>query len=159
MRVARKQGRNSRNVLIVGTGPRARQVLGMIRRHREWGLRTIGFLDERGEPFDGRTAPEDVHALSDLPALLREHVVDEVIVACPRSMLGSLGTVMGVCSTAGVPLTLLSDVFGDYVPPPRVTNLGSLPSLRFASVHHGRSQLLVKRFIDVVAGSREHHYK
>lgn len=152
VRIARRQGRNSRNVLIVGTGPRARQTLSMMERHREWGLRVIGFLDESGEPFDERTPPSDVHKLSDLPFLLREHVVDEVIVACPRSMLSSIGSVVAVCATAGVPLTLLSDVFGDYVPPPRITNFGSLPSLRFAPVHHGRSQLLVKRAIDV-AGS------
>jgi exopolysaccharide biosynthesis polyprenyl glycosylphosphotransferase len=153
VRVARRHGRNSRNVLIVGTGPRARQVLNVMERHREWGLRVIGFLDESGEPWDERTPPERVHKLSDLPFLLREEVVDEVIVACPRSMLSSIGSVVGVSAAAGVPLTLLADVFGDYVPPPRITSFGSMPSLRFAPVHHGRSQLLIKRGMDIVGAS------
>ena len=150
VRIARRRGRNSRNVLIVGTGPRAQQVLSMMRRHREWGLRVIGFLDESEGPYDARTEADRVHKLSDLPHLLREHVVDEVIVACPRSMLSSIGSVVSVCATAGIPLTLLSDVFGDYLPPPHITRFGSLASLRFAPVHHGRSQLLVKRAIDVI---------
>jgi exopolysaccharide biosynthesis polyprenyl glycosylphosphotransferase len=94
-----------------------------------------------------------VHKLVDLPALLNESVIDEVIVACPRSMLSSLAPVVSVCAAAGVPITLLSDVFGDYLPAPRVTSFGSLAALNFAPVHHSRSQLAVKRVIDVVVSS------
>jgi exopolysaccharide biosynthesis polyprenyl glycosylphosphotransferase len=61
--------------------------------------------------------------------------------------------VISVCAAAGVPVTLLSDVFGDYLPAPRVTNFGTLTALNFAMVHHSRTQLAVKRVIDVVVSA------
>jgi FlaA1/EpsC-like NDP-sugar epimerase len=39
IRVMRRRGLNFRNVLIVGTGTRARHVLYQLQRHPEWGLR------------------------------------------------------------------------------------------------------------------------
>jgi exopolysaccharide biosynthesis polyprenyl glycosylphosphotransferase len=68
-------------------------------------------------------------------------------------MLASIGPVVAVCATAGVPLTLLSDLYGDYLPPPRVTHFGSLAALSFAPVHHSRSRMLVKRVMDVVGSA------
>jgi exopolysaccharide biosynthesis polyprenyl glycosylphosphotransferase len=152
IRFMRRRGHNFRNVLIVGTGTRARHVLYQLERHPEWGLRVIGFLDELDVPHDSRIPAGQVFKFVDLGDVIRDRVVDEVIVACPRSMLASIGPVVAVCATAGVPLTLLSDLYGDYLPPPRVTHFGSLAALSFAPVHHSRSRLLVKRAVDV-AGS------
>jgi exopolysaccharide biosynthesis polyprenyl glycosylphosphotransferase len=128
-------------------------VLYQLERHPEWGLRVTGFLDEVDIPHDGRIPSEQVFKFVDLNDVIRDRVVDEVIVACPRSMLGSIGPVVGVCATAGIPLTLLSDLYGDYLPPPRVTHFGSLAALSFAPVHHSRGLLLVKRAMDVVGAA------
>jgi exopolysaccharide biosynthesis polyprenyl glycosylphosphotransferase len=152
IRFMRRRGHNFRNVLIVGTGTRARHVLYQLERHPEWGLRVVGFLDEHDVPHDARIPLEQVFKFVDLNEVIRDNVVDEVIVACPRSMLASIGPVVAVCATAGIPMTLLSDLYGDYLPPPRITHFGSLAALSFAPVHHSRSRLLVKRAIDV-AGS------
>jgi exopolysaccharide biosynthesis polyprenyl glycosylphosphotransferase len=124
----------------------------VLQRHREWGLRVVGFLDDGDSPHDPRIPSDRIRKLVDLPNILKERVIDEVIVACPRSMLGGIGPVVSTCASAGVPMTLLSDLFGDYLPPPRVTRFGSLAALSFAPVHHSRSMLVFKRMIDV-AGS------
>jgi exopolysaccharide biosynthesis polyprenyl glycosylphosphotransferase len=153
VRFMRRRGHNFRNVLIVGTGTRARHVLYQLERHPEWGLRVIGFLDELDVPHDARIPTDQVYKFVDLTDVIRDKVVDEVIVACPRSMLASIGPVVAVCATAGVPLTLLSDLYGDYLPPPRVTHFGSLAALSFAPVHHSRSRMLVKRAMDVVGSA------
>ncbi|MGH0032365.1 MAG: sugar transferase [Myxococcota bacterium] len=153
IRLMRRRGHNYRNVLIVGTGTRARHVLYQLQRHPEWGLRVIGFMDEHDTPHDARIPATRVFKFVDLQDIIREKVVDEVIVACPRSMLASIGPVVAVCATAGIPMTLLSDLYGDYLPPPRVTHFGSLAALSFAPVHHSRTKLVVKRVIDVVGAS------
>ena len=150
IRAFRRRGLNTRFVLIVGSGTRAQHVFQVIERHREWGLRVVGFLDDGDAPHDPRIAEPDIRKLVELPSILKERVVDEVIVACPRSMLGSIGPVVSTCASAGIPMTLLSDLFGDYLPPPRVTRFGSLAALSFAPVHHSRSMLAVKRLIDLV---------
>jgi exopolysaccharide biosynthesis polyprenyl glycosylphosphotransferase len=137
-------------VLIAGSGPRARHVQRLIELHPEWGYRVAGFVDESGDPMDPKITPLQVHKQIELPALLRDCEIDEVIAACPRSVFGSLGSVVGVCAEAGVPVTILSDIFGDYVPPPRITSFGTLAALKFSPVHHNRLKLRVKRAIDVV---------
>jgi exopolysaccharide biosynthesis polyprenyl glycosylphosphotransferase len=153
IRIARRRGHNFRNVLIVGTGTRARHVLYQLQRHPEWGLRVIGFMDDRDTPHDVRIPSERIYKFVDLQQVIRDEVVDEVIVACPRSMLGSIGPVVAVCATAGIPMTLLSDLYGDYLPPPRVTQFGSLAALSFAPVHHAGTLLLFKRLLDVVGAA------
>ena len=153
VRMARRYGRNTRNILVVGSGPRAAGVMRQIHAHPEWGLELIGFVDDSDEPVDKLLADEPIHKLSDMPMLLRNEVIDEVIIACPRSMLGELIPVVGACGDAGVPFTLLSDIFGDYLPTPAITRFGSLAALRFAAVHHNPSSLAVKRLIDIVGAS------
>jgi exopolysaccharide biosynthesis polyprenyl glycosylphosphotransferase len=149
LRVLRRTGRNYRNVLVIGTGPRAMNLTETIASHPEWGLRIVGYVDEGDVPFDGRIPSEHVFKMVDFPNLIRDEVIDEVITACPRAMLSNIGPVVKVCSSAGVPLTLMTDLFGDYLPPPQMKRFGSYGGLSFAPVHHSRSMLLVKRGIDI----------
>jgi exopolysaccharide biosynthesis polyprenyl glycosylphosphotransferase len=151
LRWLRRHGRNYRNVLVIGSGPRAYNVGESIEAHPDWGLRVVGFVDETDMPTDERIDVEKVHKLVEIPNLLREIVVDEVIVACPRSMLSIIGPAVDVFGKVGVPVTLLSDLFGDYLPPPRVTRFDSLAALSFAPVHHNQVKLLVKRVVDLAA--------
>lgn len=153
LRMARRLGRNTRNVLIVGSGPRAAGVQRLIHRRPEWGLRIVGFVDEGRAPIDAEIPAERVHKLIEMPELLRREVIDEVIIATPRSMLGAILPVVAACGSAGVPFTLLADIFGDYLPPPIVTRFDTLAALRFAPVHHSPARLLVKRSIDMVGAS------
>ncbi len=152
LRWMRRRGHNTRYVLIVGSGTRARHVVQVLERHREWGLEVVGYLDDGEASHDPHIPSDRIRKLVDLPMILREQVVDEVIVACPRSMLGDIGPVVSTCAIAGIPMTVLSDLFGDYLPPPRVARFGSLAALSFAPVHHSRPMLAVKRLIDI-AGS------
>jgi exopolysaccharide biosynthesis polyprenyl glycosylphosphotransferase len=149
LRLLRETGHNTRYVLIVGTGPRAAGARAVLEQNRQWGLEVVGYLDESSASIAPGIDPERVHKLMDLPRLLRENVIDEVVVACPRSMLASLGPVVAVCAESGVPITVLSDLFGDYLPPPQVSRFGANAALSFATVHHSRLELAIKRGIDV----------
>jgi len=150
LRMLRRSGRNTRNVLVIGTGPRAINLTETIGRHPEWGLRIVGYVDEGDAPFDSRISCERVFKLVDFPRLIRDEVVDEVITACPRAMLAMIGPAVKVCSAAGLPLTVMTDLFGDYLPPPKIKRFGSYGGLSFAPVHHSASLLVVKRVIDIV---------
>jgi exopolysaccharide biosynthesis polyprenyl glycosylphosphotransferase len=150
LRWLRRRGKNYRRVLVIGSGPRAYHVEQSIEAHPEWGLRLVGFVDESDWPADERIDAEKVHKLIEVPSILRDIVVDEVIVACPRAMLSIIGPAVDACGRVGVPLTLLSDLFGDYLPPPQVTRFDSLAALSFAPVHHGEIRLTVKRAIDLI---------
>jgi exopolysaccharide biosynthesis polyprenyl glycosylphosphotransferase len=149
----RRRGKNFRNILIVGSGPRAAEVRNEVRRHPEWGLRILGFLDESDYAVDPSLRAQTVHKLSDFPSLMRDKVIDEVIIACPRSMLVAIEPVVRLCAIAGLPVLLLSDIFGDFLPAPQIGEFDSLPALRFAPVHHSATKLAIKRGIDMLGAA------
>jgi exopolysaccharide biosynthesis polyprenyl glycosylphosphotransferase len=153
LRWLRVTGRNTRNVLIVGSGPRAGYVQRVIEQNPGWGLQLVGFIDDKRPDSSITVDTDQIYRLSDMAAVLHEKVIDEVIVACPRSMLAAIVDVVDACALAGVPITLLSDLFGDYLPAPRSTRFGSLPALSFAPVHHSRVKLIIKRGIDIVGSA------
>ena len=150
LRALRRAGRNTRNVLIIGAGPRARQTRDTIVAHPEWGLNIVGYVDDLGEGFEAKVPLEQVHEVEALPALLRDHPIDEALVACPRAMLDSLMPIVSECSMIGIPVTILSDLFGGELPPPIVGTFGELATLSFAPVHHDQVELGFKRLLDVI---------
>ncbi|MEB2345452.1 MAG: sugar transferase [Deltaproteobacteria bacterium] len=150
LRFVRRHGRNYRNVLVIGSGRRAAQLQQTLEANRSWGLRILGFVDDCDGPADPRLRDAQLFKLADVPSVVREHVVDEVVVACPRSMLEQITPLMGLCAEIGVQVTLLADLFTDFLPSPSATSLGEVPALSFATVRHNSTQLGVKRLIDVV---------
>ena len=153
LRLLRRGGRNYRNILIVGSGPRAAHVHRMVVQHPDWAQRIIGFVDDHAYAGDDGQQVGEIHKFADLPELFRKHVIDEVVVALPRSMLSSLAPVVEACSLVGVSLTIPVDLFEDFMPPPRVTRFGSSAALSYAPVHHNRFKLAIKRAIDIVGSA------
>lgn len=152
LRIIRRTGKNFRNVVIVGAGPRARNATDTIARHPEWGLRIAGYLDDGGPEFTPQVPVAQIHKIMGLPSLLREEMVDEVLAACPRSMLLNLTPIVRECALVGVPVTLLTDLFGDQLPAPKVGTFDAIKTLSFAPVHHNELELMVKRGIDIIGG-------
>ena len=153
LHVARRTGRNTRNLLVIGAGPRAARALATIEQHPEWGLCVLGFVDDGDSDFVPLVPSEKVHKMVELPQLLRDSTVDEVLVACPRAMLDSIVPVVHECAQIGVPVTLLTDLFGDELPPPRIGRFDSLGTVTFAPVHHNEAELAVKRAVDIVGAA------
>lgn len=153
LRTARRVGRNTRNVLIVGSGARAAQLKRNIDAHPSWGLNVLGFVDAVDSAVDPSLFNAKLFGIDQMPCLLKQMVVDRVLVAVPRSMLGSIAPVLSSCSSTGIPLTLLTDLFGDYLPTPQIGRFGSRPSLEFAAVQHNSFLLGVKRGIDLFGSS------
>jgi exopolysaccharide biosynthesis polyprenyl glycosylphosphotransferase len=153
LRLLRRSGRKPRSVLIVGSGAQARRVTRGIERHPEWGLRVVGYVDETDVPVDPLLRGKRIHKLHELPRLLSEHAINEVILTIPRSMFAAVMPAVTLCAATGVPVTLLADLFGDVLPPPRVARFDAQAALCFAPVHHGRLALGLKRALDVVGAS------
>ncbi|MBW2288192.1 MAG: sugar transferase [Deltaproteobacteria bacterium] len=153
LRLLRRGGRNYRNILIVGSGPRAADVHRMVVQHPDWALHIVGYVDDHAYAGDEGGPIGEIHQFADLPALFRDHVIDEVVVALPRSMLSTLAPVVEACSLVGVSLTIPMDLFEDFMPPPRVTRFGGSAALSYAPVHHSRFKLAIKRAIDVVGAT------
>jgi exopolysaccharide biosynthesis polyprenyl glycosylphosphotransferase len=114
LRRIRQQGRNSRNMLIIGTNRRAIEFAKTVQSRPELGCRIIGFSDEEwpgsrelsAHGFSLRSS------LTTLPAFLRHNVVDEVVLALPiRSFHFHASRIAVLCEQQGINLRLLSDLF------------------------------------------------
>jgi exopolysaccharide biosynthesis polyprenyl glycosylphosphotransferase len=152
-RGARERGRNYWDLVVLGTGSRARAFADEVDAHPGWGVRIVAFLDEAGVSVDPRLGGSRTGNLKDFPELLRSVVVDEVIVALPRSLLASVEPVVRESARVGIPITVLSDLFTDLLPVQQGARYGRLSALRFATVRQAPMALVVKRCIDVIGAS------
>ena len=114
-RVMRPMMRRSRNLLIVGSGERARKVYDDFREHTEWDYTLLGFIDS--EPQGGFVPTEMILGSIDrLEDILMHTVVDEVVIALPmKSQYEVIGEVISTCQMLGVQSQYFTDHFGTAV--------------------------------------------
>jgi exopolysaccharide biosynthesis polyprenyl glycosylphosphotransferase len=106
-----------RHVLVAGTGARALALARDLESDPEFRARVVGFVDDEWpgtEAFRASGRPV-VADLKNLGAFLRDHVVDELLVALPLSVLGShRARIFAACAEHGItvrfPLSLVTDL-------------------------------------------------
>ncbi len=143
------------NYVIVGTAEPAVEMARMIESGGDLGNRILAFVRERAGaelPVDAemlsRTYP--VRDLADLPGMLRDHVVDEVIFAVSKQDLESMHDLFLTCEEEGVKIRVLVNFL------PRAMSsevylekLQSTPLLTISSTPENEYLLFVKRLFDV----------
>ncbi len=153
---ARVHGRNSRQILIVGTNPRAVEFARAIEGKPELGYRLIGFVDEtwsgaQGFGENGMSIVSDLQHFSDF---LRECVVDEVTIALPmRSFYSQASRIVATCREQGVIVRVLTSIF-DFHPAGVNGDLrDEMAVATFGSRVFEGWPLLFKRLLDVTVSA------
>lgn len=150
----RAAGANQRHVLIIGAGERGREFARELARNPELGIRVIGFLDDDPEKKDHEYAGVPIlGGLSDLPEILTEWVVDEVVVALPFDAFDRIRQVVAACEAQGKNVHLMADTLETRVARSRLTELNGLPLLSLVSGPDAPVALTLKRVIDVVGAA------
>jgi exopolysaccharide biosynthesis polyprenyl glycosylphosphotransferase len=114
LRYIRAKGKNSRNMLIVGTNRRALDFAKAIRSRPELGYKIVGFADQEWSGVPELRADDFslVCGLTTLPTFIRHNVVDEVVIALPiRSFHSDACGIAKLCEQQGIIFRLLSDLF------------------------------------------------
>ncbi len=132
-------------VLIVGSGARAKEAERLLRSFSEWDIDVVGLVDDR-PPSDSEH--RYLGSVNDIENILKNNVVDEVIIALPRTMLGELGPVFQACDIEGVRLKLMSDLFDFNAERIELDVLGKKPILIFEPVAHDELAILAKQVFD-----------
>jgi exopolysaccharide biosynthesis polyprenyl glycosylphosphotransferase len=153
-RTLRERGRNQRSLLLVGTGPTARSLARRCEENRHWGVDVLGFLaDAPGAApagkIDGHPVLGDVR---DLPRLLREKVVDEVVIAVGGDRLPDMRDIILHCEEVGVTSRLALDIFPARIARASYDELDGTPVMTFTTAPRDVWALAMKRAIDI-AGS------
>jgi len=101
-----------RRVLIVGAGDAGAVVVRELRRHPSLGVKPVGFIDDDLNKkglylFDVPV----LGARDDIPRIVDEANIDEVIIAMPSAPGSVIREIVGICNNTGVSLKTLPGVY------------------------------------------------
>ena len=143
------------NVLVVGTGPAAQELVQLIEESRRAGFRMVGFVDPSGRaaPPTGPGSAYPVWGVAEVPRLLQEEVVDEVFFAVSKEELGELEDLLLLFEEEGVRTRLQLKIFPHLLSRVYVEQFRSVPLLTFTTTPENELHLAFKRLLDVVGAA------
>jgi exopolysaccharide biosynthesis polyprenyl glycosylphosphotransferase len=140
-----------REVLIVGSGPRALTLFRELYEQDADNVRVHGFVDADVGPWVDESARRRVATLDELEGYLMRHPIDDVLITLPiKSCYGQIQQTIALCERLGVRAAYLADVFQSARARQSFEQTGGFPVIRMHMVPSDR-RLLVKRAIDIAA--------
>ncbi len=150
----RQRGRGVDRVLIVGAGEIGRALMRNIVAQPNLGYQVLGFLDddaERGSTDIGRF--KALGSTNQLPHLLREMAVDEVIVALPWSAREKIVSIMETCQGTNIRAKVVPDLFQLSLSRVAMDDVGGVPLIALREPSIGTVNSLFKRAFDIFCSS------
>ncbi len=145
------KGYNQVNILIVGTGKRARDFIKVLKNHANWGLKIVGLIDDEhgmyGKDIEGFRV---LGRLQDIPFILHRIVVDRVIFVVPRLWLNRIDDAILACEREGIATSISMDLYNLRIAKVRQTDFSGFPLLEFETFSAKPWQLFLKRTVDVI---------
>lgn len=150
-RYVRSRGFNYRTVLIVGTGDAAAEVVDSIENHRYWGFKVLGFIAPGGArppaELAGRYAV--LGDVADIPKIVENNVVDDVIFAVSRRELDRMEELFLILHEQGIRIRFALNFFPHPQARVELEEMDGIPILSFANGPTSHAQLLLKRVMDI----------
>ena len=147
---ARRRGYNFRNIVVVGTGGRAREIAGRITQNPQWGMRITGYVsdhpDLRMTEINGAPVLGNTEAL---PHLLQTEVIDELIFAVSRKKLEAMEDLFLLCEAQGIRTRVAVNFFPHMIAKVHLEEWQGIPMLTFTTTPSNEIRLAAKRVFDV----------
>ena len=141
--------KNKLRILIIGTGSRAKKLLSELKEN-SMGFEVVGYLDpEPNVLASGLDAPI-LGTVKDIHEILKNNIVDEVILAIPRTLIPNVEDIAAACEEEGIKLRMMADVFDLKVARMNLVRLGKIPLLTLEPVAQDELMLYIKRLLDIV---------
>lgn len=151
-RYLRGRGIGVDRVLVVGTGEIGRAIMRSIMALPQLGYQVVGFIDDEvREKTIGRFP--SLGGTKDLPRLLEERTVDEVIITLPWTSHKEIIKMVAQCERAKVRARIVPDLFQMSLSRVDVEEVGGIPLLGVKEVSIRGWNLALKRAIDVVVSA------
>ena len=150
--VMRQRGVVRDNLLIVGEGDIAHKITDHIRNSPELGYTVVGIVtaDEKqgemlGYPYIG--------AYGDIPRLIDDRQVEQVIVALSDYRRGELVELINLCQRGKVDIKVYPDMFSYMAGDLNVDDLGGTPLLTVRDIALRGWKLSLKRALDLIGAT------
>jgi len=150
---ARMAGWGRDRVLLVGTGDVAQMILQKIQWSPWLAYEVVGLVVKNG---NGSHPPESIlgvpvlGATDDLPQLIDEHSIHEVIIALPEASHQETLGIIALCDRSTISVKVFPDVFQFIAGQVTIDDLGGLPLLAVRDVALRGWKLSLKRAVDVM---------
>lgn len=144
----RRRGYGLERIVVVGAGPLGRVIMQNVVAQPELGYQIVGFVDdERTEDIGRFTAlgrPEDI------PDLVDQLDVDEVIIALPSAEHARTSALLLSCAERQVGFRIVPDFYELSLNQVDIVDVNGIPLIGLRDASMSRGNLLLKRAIDVV---------
>jgi Undecaprenyl-phosphate glucose phosphotransferase len=150
VRALRARGIGVARVLIIGTTEVGRMIQQKIIHSPALGYRVVGYVTHEenapkvilGAPVLGR--------IEDIPRIINEQAVDEVIVAMPEASRREILDILSLCDAGKVSIRVFPDVFQIIAAELSIGALDGLPLLTIRDPAMRGWRLAVKRAMDII---------
>ena len=152
-RYVRSKGLNYRTVLIVGTGRRALEIARMIRDHKYWGYKILGFVTDGHRLPNGWARYRIFGTVPDLKKILETpepEPIDEIVFAVTRKKLDEMKQIFLMCEELGIRTRVAMNFFQNRVARVEVEEIEGVPFLTFTTTPSNETHLALKRVLDVM---------
>ena len=145
----RRRGYNYRTLLIVGINPRSQEVAEIVQAHPHWGLKLLGFVAPNGSHPELVCGLPVLGSADDLPRILQDEVVDEVIFVLSRRQLEEFEDSFLLCSELGI-RARVALFFPHMKARVVMEELEGIPLLTFTNTPGAPFPIFIKRLVDLL---------
>jgi exopolysaccharide biosynthesis polyprenyl glycosylphosphotransferase len=149
-----RRGVRAHRAIIVGAGEIGRTVMRTVVARPGLGYRIVGFVDdnpEKGNSSIGRF--EGLGPIKNLPTLIDDHDVDEVIITLPWMYHRKIMGVVRACERKNVRVHIVPDLFQMSLSRVDVDDLGGVPLVGVREVGFGQKVRAIKRALDIAGAA------
>jgi exopolysaccharide biosynthesis polyprenyl glycosylphosphotransferase len=149
-----KRGVGAYRAIIVGAGEIGRTVMRTVVARPGLGYRIVGFVDdnpEKGNSNIGRF--KGLGPIKNLPALIEDKEVDEVIITLPWMYHRKIMGVVRACERKNVTVHIVPDLFQMSLSRVDVDDLGGVPLVGVREVGFGGKVRAIKRALDIAGAT------
>jgi exopolysaccharide biosynthesis polyprenyl glycosylphosphotransferase len=146
----RRRGLGVDRLLIVGVGEVGRTVMRHVVAQPALGYHVVGFVDD--DPDKASTDIGRFSALGNtaqIPRLVKELVVDEVIITLPWMYHRKIVSIIAQCEREQVRVRIVPDMFQMTLSHLDVEDLGGIPMIGVREISIGRTETFIKRAMDM----------
>jgi exopolysaccharide biosynthesis polyprenyl glycosylphosphotransferase len=136
------------NVLIIGSFQQSRELYDQVLQYPLLGFRVIGYVST--EDISEKTRVPHLGSAGELEQILRDHPVDEVLIALPSSEHDSLLDIIGKCSGTNTKIKIRPDMYDIISGQARTNQLYGFPLIEITTQLMQPWEKVVKRLLDII---------
>lgn len=151
-RITQRLGYNQRQIIIIGTGPRAVEHCKKIINNPQWGFHIQGFVTLNKEDLIPKELSKFpvIGSLDEIDTVINKYHSDEIFFIVPRQWLDKIESAVMICDLQGINVHIAVDLFSIKISKSTISTYYKLPVLSLNAESINYPAISVKRLIDII---------